>query len=218
MPPNGPELLLSASVKRSDSVELSLSEVEALAQSAARGGGYSWGLADDAGRSARWLAAHGCDWGAGLLALLDTPPPAEQCPLRLGCFLADSSAEPGEFLFRQVERPVWLLAPLLPAAMLHDMSVVLTLGSIAIAAAPRMPLTASVPWSRVVPLAAARISARIVGDGVTAKPHPLSPGATRCRLPAATLGRLVAYGARTYVPASEQSRMRGAGSLTRDDD
>jgi hypothetical protein len=37
---------------------VSLNEIDAAVKRAARGIGLSWGLADEAGRSARWLAAH----------------------------------------------------------------------------------------------------------------------------------------------------------------
>jgi len=37
----------------------SLSEIDALARKAARGAGYSWGIAEEVGKSARWLSAYG---------------------------------------------------------------------------------------------------------------------------------------------------------------
>ena len=37
----------------------SLNELDAMARKAARGAGYSWGLAEEAGRATRWLAAAG---------------------------------------------------------------------------------------------------------------------------------------------------------------
>ena len=39
--------------------DLSLNEVESLAAKAGRGGGFSWGLAEEIGRSARRLAQGG---------------------------------------------------------------------------------------------------------------------------------------------------------------
>ncbi|MGE8412715.1 MAG: DUF3726 domain-containing protein [Pseudomonas sp.] len=45
----------------------SLNELENLCKKAARGAGLSWGLAEEAGKAARWLAAHGLE-GAALLA------------------------------------------------------------------------------------------------------------------------------------------------------
>ena len=45
----------------------SLNEIESLCKKAARGAGLSWGLAEEAGKAARWLSAHGLD-GPGVLA------------------------------------------------------------------------------------------------------------------------------------------------------
>ena len=36
----------------------SLSEIDATCKKAARGSGLSWGYAEEAGKAARWLAAH----------------------------------------------------------------------------------------------------------------------------------------------------------------
>ncbi|MEL7259121.1 MAG: DUF3726 domain-containing protein, partial [Pseudomonadota bacterium] len=41
----------------------SLNEVESLARKAARGAGYSWGLAEEAGKATRWTCAAG--WPGG---------------------------------------------------------------------------------------------------------------------------------------------------------
>ena len=49
---------------------LSQNEIESLCIKAARGAGYSWGLAEQAGFAAGWLAARGLDATAPLLALL----------------------------------------------------------------------------------------------------------------------------------------------------
>ncbi len=45
----------------SNNAVYSLAEIEAMARKAARGAGYPWGLAEEAGRGARWL----CAWGQG---------------------------------------------------------------------------------------------------------------------------------------------------------
>ena len=47
----------------------SLNEIEALARKAARGGGMSWGLAEEAGKAVRWLSDNGFP-GPSLLAEL----------------------------------------------------------------------------------------------------------------------------------------------------
>lgn len=49
----------------------SLNEIEALCKRAARGSGLSWGLAEEAARASRWLAAYGLPGPQMLAALLE---------------------------------------------------------------------------------------------------------------------------------------------------
>lgn len=51
-------------------VLLSLPEVNALALRAARGAGFTWGMAEECGYAAVWLAAHGLDWSTDILVRL----------------------------------------------------------------------------------------------------------------------------------------------------
>ncbi|MDR9395451.1 MAG: DUF3726 domain-containing protein [Roseovarius sp.] len=90
----------------------SLGEIEALSRKAARGSGLSWGLAEEAGRAARWLCAAGLPGADCLASLLqrndgaayETLCPAETdgpwaaaggtlCPLITGAALSDRAAE-----------------------------------------------------------------------------------------------------------------------------
>ena len=63
---------------------LSLNEVQAQAFKAARGAGYAWGLAEEAGKATRWLCGHGLDGVALLVELLEAAPDPDQCPLTQG--------------------------------------------------------------------------------------------------------------------------------------
>ena len=85
----------------------SLNEIEATAKRAARGAGYSWGLAEEAAKATRWLCARGIDGTRALaellpLGLAQTPsthvPEQLQgtwagsgalCPLATGALLSD---------------------------------------------------------------------------------------------------------------------------------
>lgn len=49
---------------------LSLNEVQVTAKKAARGAGYPWGIAEEAGQAARWLCSHGLDGCAALAGVL----------------------------------------------------------------------------------------------------------------------------------------------------
>ena len=197
-------------------LELSLNEVEGLAQKAARGGGFAWGLADDAGRTARWLALHGADWAGGLLTLLDSPRPPDRCPIRGGALLADLAAKPGLLSLALIFEPAWLLPPLLAATRLHGHALSLRLGTVDIAATVQA-VSASASWLEIFALRTAPVSARIGGTPV-ALPFALAASAARPTLPPALAARLHDYAARTYVPATEQSRSRGAGGTRLDDD
>lgn len=61
----------------------SLNEIEGLARKAARGSGFSWGLAEEAGKATRWLCAAdlpGADLLAALLTRNDKVPYDTICP------------------------------------------------------------------------------------------------------------------------------------------
>ncbi len=86
---------------------LTLSETQALCAKAVRGAGYPWGLADEAGRAAAWLAARGLPGAALILGwatgpALSAPVPAvgdwsgagPLCPIRAGIALADHACLP----------------------------------------------------------------------------------------------------------------------------
>ena len=81
-------------------------EVVALVARAARGAGFDWGLADECGAAAGWLAARGAAWWVPVLRRLDGPPAAAPeparglwagmgtCGLRAGVALAEFAALP----------------------------------------------------------------------------------------------------------------------------
>lgn len=133
--------------------DLSLGEIEALVTKAARGAGYPWGLASEAGAAARRLTAGGApgaDHFAVFLAAAAEGAIADECPIRAGLFIADGG--------RAEDAPS--------------------------------------PWPEI-------------RDAVA---HPGREGdVTRCVAPEATLAALEALAARTYAPATEESRARGAG-------
>ncbi|MFZ1815819.1 MAG: DUF3726 domain-containing protein [Rhizobiaceae bacterium] len=89
-------------------LSVSFNEIDALVKRAARGAGFPWGVAEEAGKAASWLCQHGLDGtqlladaleshardGASLTApsALDgiwTAASGNLCPLMTGCTLAD---------------------------------------------------------------------------------------------------------------------------------
>ena len=62
----------------------SLNEIEQTSRKAARGSGLPWGVADEVGRAVSWLHMHGIDGVSGLVKLfahLDHASPAELSPI-----------------------------------------------------------------------------------------------------------------------------------------
>jgi hypothetical protein len=191
-------------------IDLSLNEAETLAAKAARGAGFSWGLADEIGRAARAMATEGDGWSEALLALaraagdFEAPKPEriarwrrgerdaagarQLCPVRTAALLVDDAAELGAGPLRiaHVGLPVWL------GAMLKRSGI----------------------WI-------ADIEPRIASGDVTIRrgsdPAP-SAVARRAAIEPETLAALSTYAARTYVPESAGSRRRGAGGGSVDDD
>nr|NKB52789.1 DUF3726 domain-containing protein [Rhizobiaceae bacterium] len=92
-------------------MEFSIKEAEMLCFKAARGAGYSWGLAEEAGFAASWLAKQGLSDLANIVRLLESKrerpfgeldldqfgsgwAPADGsvlCPISIGAFLSDHS-------------------------------------------------------------------------------------------------------------------------------
>lgn len=67
-------------------MDRSLNEIETHAKRAARGAGFSWGMADEAGRAARWLSSHSLDGPAllsGVLKQNDRLPQSQFAPSSL---------------------------------------------------------------------------------------------------------------------------------------
>jgi hypothetical protein len=191
-------------------IDLSLNEVETLSTKAARGAGFSWGLAEDIGRAARRIAVEDENWGVAMLNLaehaqsFEPPSPARAarwrsdetdlatgrplCPIRTAALLLDepvpASALPLPIL--DVGLPVWLDAMLRRSEM---------------RVAGRVGL-------------ATRADVVIERRAETEQPATGRRGAIDER----TLAALNSFAARTYVPESERSRVRGAGGGRVDDE
>lgn len=219
----------------------SLSEVQALAAKAARGSGYDWGLADEAGVAVRWLCAAGLD-GCGALAgllgsLAESPddgktfgsgtpgPPGvadsawvsetgRLCPIRAGAALSD-------FAFLLGRRGLTMTAVAWPLLLLPFVS----------AASRQLQTPLDVTWDRSnCCIDGHDVRGLRAGDGVN------PPTAARVRVhPGRGLGQawvrrsrtepdagdweiLYRFAARTYAPATEESRILGAGAGLIDSD
>lgn len=213
---------------------LSRNEVETLCLKAARGAGMPWGLAEEAGFAAGWLAARSIDGPAALLAHLAARPAgggaltisgriwAAQdgralCPITAGASLDDHAGLPEGVS----------AAPVMVGALRHPVLAVPHLARIAKA----INAAIEIGWNgekaiisadgEVDPATLTALSklqeAQVVLVTCRAEHKIAPPAPDMCPLSAETLAGLNALSMRTTVPASETSR-RGAGAMVSDND
>jgi hypothetical protein len=212
---------------------LSLGELEATARKAARGTGYAWGLADDAGRAVRGMAEIGLD-GAELLVRLAravAPRPQQSlapqhledlwvsdkgplCPIRAGaalCDLARSLPESG-MAVTGVLVPGLFLPFAADVARLRDGPVTVSWRGGIVGIGPEgLPRA-----SGILKLVDVDEADLFLHPGGTAL--PAAPAETRAHPDPAAWEALIGLAHRTYAPATEASRRLGAGAGLRDDD
>jgi len=223
-------------------IRLSFNEIEQLCLKAARGAGLSWGLAEEAGMAASWLALRGIDGPRLLTQRLSLGPLADpiipwkvqtrlQCPIALGASLSDhaglsqTSLQGGAIDLGRVVTPLLLLPFIARLCVIKGHAIVFTS-----------------PAGRILVTASGEIDPGVANDGPAdhfASPSKVqiakSPAREPARAPAwapengrpsyvglsglsaATFGSLGLFATRTTVPASEASRA-GAGASDGDAD
>ncbi|MEM1079301.1 MAG: DUF3726 domain-containing protein [Pseudomonadota bacterium] len=211
-------------------LNLSLNEVDATARKATRGAGYPWGIAEEAGKAVRWLCAQGIDgcavlaehlnWfdGADLPAITPTVTAPEWhaaggtlCPLMTGTAFSDRAlALRDQTLTLGLTGSPALLIPF-AAQMARQCCGTVTLhwpnGSAntdgdALSLQGGMPSRAA--WVRIA----------VAEYGGT----DLQQIATRATPAEPVWDRLNRFAHRTYAPATEESRLKGAGAGRSDRD
>ncbi len=221
-----------------DRVILSRNETESLCMKAARGTGFSWGMAEEAGFAIGWLVAQGIDGASALLELLTrkagrpltgTPRPAPGywqspdgsplCPIHLGAALIDRALLADGPFAREtrldpVETPLLLVPFLVRAALISQKPLIVEWNGYIL----QITLDGAFDRRALAALAGLQVTAMKIAQ--TAKPgaktFPTEPG----RLPSllvSTLNELGTLALRTTVPATHASRS-GAGSSTSDND
>ncbi|MEM7222762.1 MAG: DUF3726 domain-containing protein [Pseudomonadota bacterium] len=210
-----------------------LNEVEATSRKAARGAGFAWGLAEEIGKAVRVLAAHGLPGPELLLAHLrasdrqaydDWAPLAIEgtwqarggllCPLIAGITLCDHHQQLTQdkgFSLGPTAFPLLVVPFVLRAAA--DRPLLLKWQGVEIhCAAGRLAVAGKSDDLR---------SPRAEGLTCTIGPGPQS-GETPSRhgreIDQEVWRALERFAHRTYVPASEASRLAGAGAGTSDND
>ncbi|SLN42512.1 hypothetical protein TRL7639_02183 [Falsiruegeria litorea R37] len=203
----------------------SLNEVEVTAKRATRGAGFTWGLAEDTAKAIRWLCAHDLD-GVGFLAGLleqsdrDVHAPVSLdgdwvgkgalCPLRTGCLLSDSahllSRQP--IVIQHVAVPALVLPFAALAARQLNEPVVLDCDGMTVCTDGQI-LSSTADW----PTMAQTVMITTGGD------LPVSSlRRTRASPRSADWDALNRFAHKTYAPATEESRLLGAGAGLSDND
>lgn len=216
----------------------SANELAALARRGARGAGLAWGLAEEVGRAAHWLALHRLP-GIGLLArqlrridgvaydallpvMEETHWSAREgalCPLVTGSALGDCARglAPGQRItLTAVDSPLLLAAFLGRAARAAGQSFELRWLGATLRCDPGGLRIDTAEPAALAAEQAAEVAFRVLqgeGDGPVVAPQP---GGIEVAPDDWTV--LKALAARTYVPATEESRLRGAGAGLKDDD
>lgn len=210
----------------------SLSEIEGLTRKAARGAGFCWGLADEAGKAARWLASYGLPGPEALadfLQAFDGTPHADMrphdvdahrwqahcgtiCPISAGtalCDLAQCDAPIRDIRIECCAQPLLLLPFVNAAAEDGGRSLCLTWQGGVFSFADHVCGQVAAPL-------AARVDVHVTQSATQAPVLP--PPKMRYELDATCAERLAAMAARTYAPDTEQSRISGAGAGLSDND
>lgn len=205
---------------------VSLNEIEATLRKVGLGTGWPFGLAEETGRAAAWLAARGFDGvGAALAALRCDPAPAmaertgegwtipraRAAAAGPSAFdLLATDAEGARMLLRQSDQPLLLvgLAAVAAEAYGGGYDLVFSGGGRAEVSADAAVLSGPIPGP-----GADVVATRGAGPCATVA---ASPGGVEVedRL----WRRALAMAARSYVPSSDSSRARGAGAGLIDND
>jgi hypothetical protein len=213
----------------------SLNEIEAMGKRAARGAGLPWGLAEEAGKAARWLTARGLPGPEELADILtrndgkdyeELAPESVDgvwrarsgrlCPLVSGAALCDRAAEIAagrEFELGPTAQPL-LLAPYIAAAAdLADTVIELSWTGATMVFTPQ---GVSIEGDRAALTArgADSVRCRRIESDLDVSPM----GAPGRDVDAETWSRLNAFALRIFAPATEASRIAGAGAGLTDND
>ncbi len=210
----------------------SLNEIQSAVLKATRGAGLSWGLAEEASRAARWLAARdlpGVPSLAGLLERIYAAGDADVAPvtegnhwrpagpwisgLHAGIAFADLAGEiddDGELAVADVAEPLLFL----PFAALASRVCASPL-AVSWPGCEKMlsagDIVGAVPIGQLADHAP-MLTVRVVNAPALA-PAP-KPEARSVYVDDGAWARLDSFAKRTYVPESEESRAQGAGSGT----
>ena len=210
-------------------MSFSLNEVEAMGKRAARGAGLPWGLAEEAGKAARWLTARGYPGAEQLADILTRndkrdyadlaprdvegvwqAPDGRLCPLITGAALCDRAAgiADGDVIeLGDTAQPLLLLPYVAGAARLTSSAISIAWDDVAVTLSSD---SESIEGNRdaLTTRSTERVRCRRADDVA----EPAVPAVPAAPIDAATWSRLAAFAQRTFAPATEVSRLAGAGA------
>jgi hypothetical protein len=212
-------------------MSFALNEIEAMGKKAARGAGLAWGIAEEAGKAARWLSAHqlpGPELLSDLLAQnegrhhADLAPASVEgtwtassgllCPLIAGAALSDYAAvlwSGRPFELGGTSFPL-LLAPYAQYCALEvGAAIELTWNGVVAAVSPEALLTISGDEAAILVKSTPYVRCRAIAIDLVAG---TAAAPVRRAVAAAAWDRLKEFTDRTYAPATQESRDLGAGA------
>ena len=199
----------------------SLNEVEVTSKKATRGAGYSWGLAEEAGKATRWLCARELDGCGALVALLtktdgianmQVTPDTHQmvwqtkgsflCAVMTGCCVSDlAERDDPTFRFGPIIAPLLVLPFVATVAQVRQCNMRVSWpGGSAVTDGERINMTGTIPDF---------VTDMLIEVGGVIK--AVAQVKSRALPDPAAWARLHAFAHRTYAPATEESRRKGAG-------
>jgi len=213
----------------------SMNEVEVLAKKAARGAGQSWGLAEETGKAVRMLAGQGIDTTGYLVTLLGandgvaysdiapadvggvwTAAGGQLCPLVTGACLSDRAAEIGAgrvLTLESIAFPVFLIPFAQAVARQSGRTIRLSWADVSV--------FADGTQVRVEGNESALTAAEVGRAEICAVDTPAGHAMEQCDRAAMSqtaAAGLNGFAQRTYAPATEASRLAGAGAGLSDND
>lgn len=213
---------------------VSLAEVDAMGRKAAQGAGFSWGMAEEAGRAARWLAAYGLPGPEALAAVLKevdgavaryapgergtswTSSAGRLCPIAVGAALSDRALEivrGARFDVGPVISPLLVVPFLARAARDLDCQISMTAPAFRCVSTPQGPACDN--WDKLRSACDVTLSVALSAAPPCA---PLRAGSAAHSVEVDLWRGLDAFAQRTYAPSSEESRRAGAGAGLHDYD
>ena len=189
----------------------SLNEYESLALKAARGAGLPWGLAEDAGKAVRILSSFGFESGSLLLEMLEHQQ--NTSALLIGAHFCDSLDHfSGLEFLEPVQSPGLLIAFIALSVSGTDKCAYCKWSNCEIYVTSQDLFIVSATGFNVT-------TASPIWIGLAEAPQGKKrEKSNRAMLPKDTYNKLTALASKTYAPATEESRIAGAGAGLNDND